>query len=293
MPVPNGVVVFTPVANSAAVTFDPNDNDWDVRAAFQRCWRRLHDRAALPVPNGLPGGIKNVTCRAHFWSDTAGLTVNWKLGAAAYKPGFGGDYNALNVKPVDNKDLSAYNNADQSGTPEAFKTFIAAGATGGGGTNYTGNYTTAKAVKPKLGDGVQDYPYPSSNPLTSIAFNESTVLKAANLDTTNGFFDLWYSDEHALALGVRQVNVMSANGTITTNYPITPLTTNPGSAVNPLLGTTAAAATRRAPTCPAGRCRPCSTSPTPPTTRTTAAATGSGAGPAMPPTPCSGPGRGW
>src|SRR5439155_23654106 len=111
-----------------------------------------------------------------------------------YKSGFGSDYNPLNVKPVDNKDLSAYHNGDQSGTPEAFKSLIAAGATGGGGSNYTGNFTSAKAVKPTLGDGLQDYPYPSSSPLTSVAFNESTVLKAANLDTTNGYFQVWYSD---------------------------------------------------------------------------------------------------
>ena len=44
------------------------------------------------------------------------------------------------------------------------------GALGGGGTNYTGNFTPNAGVKPSLGDGVSDYPYPSSNPLTSIAF---------------------------------------------------------------------------------------------------------------------------
>jgi len=43
---------------------------------------------ALPVPNGLPGSIKSVTWSAEFWSDTAGLTVNWKWAAAAYSPGF-------------------------------------------------------------------------------------------------------------------------------------------------------------------------------------------------------------
>jgi SdrD B-like domain len=239
VPVPNGVLVFNPVGTSAVVTFDPSDNDWDVSAPSGGTGDVFATGVALPVPNGLPGGIKNVTWSADFWSDTAGVTVNWKWAAAAYKPGFGSDYNALNVKPVDNNSLSAYHNGDQSGTPEAFKTFLAAGATGGGGTNYTGNFTPAKSVKPTLGDGVQDYPYPSSNPLTSIAFNESTVLKAANLDTTNGFFELWYSDEHALALGVRQVNVVTAGGTTTTNYPVTPLTSNPGTATNPLLGTTA------------------------------------------------------
>src|SRR5207302_8006493 len=52
-------------------------------------------------------------------------------------------------------------------------------------------------------------------------------------------FEVWYSDEHALALGVRQVNVVTAAGTATTNYAVTPLTANPGSALNADVGTTA------------------------------------------------------
>src|SRR5262249_54055641 len=140
---------------------------------------------------------------------------------------------------VDSQTLSVYHNNDQSGTPEAFKTFIVGGGTGGGGTNYTGNFTPAKSVQPTLGNGLQDYPYPSSNPLTSIAFKESSVVKAATLDTANGFFEVWYSDEHALALGVGTVVVKTASGTTTTNYPIAPLTSNPGAAFNPAVGTTA------------------------------------------------------
>src|SRR5204862_1805922 len=111
--------------------------------------------------------------------------------------------------------------------------FVVGGATGGGGTNYTGNFTGSTGVKPTVGDGTQDYPYASSNPLTSVAFNESTVLRAANLDTTNGYFQLWYNDEHALALGVRQVNVKTAGGTTTTNYSIATMAGNPDTAINP------------------------------------------------------------
>src|SRR5207248_7378144 len=132
----------------------------------------------LPGPDGLPGGIKNVTWTADFWCDTAGVSVNWKWAAAVYK-GFSTDYNAIGVKPVDAKAPSGYANSDQSGTPEAFKSFVTGGALGGGGTNYTGSFTGGKTVKPSLGDGTSDYPYPSSNPLTSVAFNESTVLKAS------------------------------------------------------------------------------------------------------------------
>jgi len=240
VPVPNGVIVLTAGGTSAAASFDPTDNDWDVSAPTSGAGDVFMSGVALPVSSALPGGIKNVTWSADFWTDTANVTVNWKWAAAVYKPGFGTDYNGLNVKPVDDSKLSVYKNSDQSGTPEAFKSLVTGGALGGGGTNYTGSFTGGKSVQPSLGDGLQDYPYPSSNPLTNVAFNESTVLRAANLDTVNGYFQLWYNDEHALALGVRQVNVITSAGTTTTNYPITAMTSNPGSANNPLLGSTAA-----------------------------------------------------
>jgi hypothetical protein len=236
--VPNGVIVLTPGATSASASFDPTDNDWDVSAPSSGAGDVFMGGVALAAPNGLPGGIKNVTWSASFWSDTAGITVNWKWAAAAFKS-FSTDFNALGVKPVDSQTLSVYHNGDQSGTPEGYRAFVVSGATGGGGNNYTGNFTPGKGVQPTLGNGLQDYPYPSSNPLTSIAFNESTVLRAANLDTANGYFEVWYSDEHALALGVGTVVVKTASGTTTTNYPIAPLTSNPGAAFNPAVGTTA------------------------------------------------------
>ena len=238
VPVPNGVIVFTPGATSESATFDPGDNDWDVCVPSGGAGNVFLGGVAYPLAAGLPGGIKNVTWSADFWSDTANVSVNWKWAAAAYT-NFSTDYTTLNVKPADNAPPGVPNNPDKAGTPEAFKAAVTAGASGNGGNNYTGNASPGAAVKTSLGDGVSDYPYPSSNPLTSVAFNESTVLKAANLDTTNGYFELWYSDEHAMALGVRQVNVKSLVSTTSTNYPVTALTTDPGAANNPQLGTTA------------------------------------------------------
>jgi hypothetical protein len=238
VPVPNGVIVLTPGQTTASTSFDPSDNDWDVSAPSSGTGNVFMGGVALPVTAGLPGGITNVTWTAAFWSDTAGLTFNWSWAGAAYS-NFATDYNALGVKPVDNNNLSTYHNGDKAGAPESFKTSVVPGGTGNGGNNFTGNFSPNKSVQPTLGDGAQAYPYPSSNPLTSIAFNVSTVLKAAKLDLTNGAFDLWYSDEHALALGVGTVVVKTSTGTTTTNYPLAPLTSDPGSATYPALGTTA------------------------------------------------------
>ncbi len=246
--VPNGDIVFTQGATSESASYDPTDNDWDVSVPTGGTGNVFLGGVALPVTAALPGNIKNVTWSASFWSDTANLNVNWSWGAAVYTS-LGTDPNSLAVKPADNAPPGTPPNSDKAGTPETFKAAVVAGGTGTGitggpgGNNYTG-YTGGPGspsahVTPTLGDGLQDYPYPSSNPLTSVAFNESTVLRAANLDATNGYFDLWYSDEHAMALGVRQVNVITSSGTTTTNYPLTALTANPGSATNPQIGTTA------------------------------------------------------
>ena len=90
--------------------------------------------------SGLPGGIQNVAFTATFSSYATGLTVNWQWGAAVYTS-FDTDYNALGVKPVDDNKASGYKNSDHAGTPENFKSFVTGGATGGGGSNYTGSYS--------------------------------------------------------------------------------------------------------------------------------------------------------
>ena len=91
------------------------------------------------------------------------------------------------------------------------------------------------------------YPFASNNPLTNIAFIESGVLRTFTVSVTNaclpdqaGSIKLFYNDEHALTLGVRQVVVKTSSQTTTTNYPISALPSNPGSATNPDVGSTVA-----------------------------------------------------
>jgi hypothetical protein len=49
---------------------------------------------------------------------------------------------------------------------------------------------------------------------------------------------LFYNDEHALTLGVRSVAVKTSGGTTTTDYAVSPLTSNPGSVMSAQTGTT-------------------------------------------------------
>jgi hypothetical protein len=88
-----------------------------------------------------------------------------------------------------------------------------------------------------ISGNASDYPFASSNPLTSVVFNENDVLTAAALNTNNNTFDVWYTDEHALTLGVNQVTTTAANGTpTTTSYPVTAMTGDPCCATNPAVG---------------------------------------------------------
>jgi hypothetical protein len=120
-------------------------------------------------------------------------------------------------------------------------------AGGQSGINYNfGNINPFTPVTPA-------YPYASTNPLTSVAFNESSVLAGASVNVANGILDMWYSDEHALALGISSVTVIAANGTSsTTNYPTSPLTSDPQGLANPLVGDTATTGDQAA-TDPSGR----------------------------------------
>ena len=91
------------------------------------------------------------------------------------------------------------------------------------------------------------YPFTSGNPRTSIAFNESEVLAAFRVTTTDDgctpvTLNMFYSDEHALTLGVRQTQVKTCAGiTVTGVCPVSPMVNHPADHVNnPMTGCTEA-----------------------------------------------------
>jgi hypothetical protein len=111
----------------------------------------LAGAAFLVPPDGLPGGIKNVTWQGMFCSSAPNLSIQWKWAAAVYR--FAGfldlGYEGLGVKPVDDNGASLYRNSDHAGTPENFRSYVVGGARGGGGSNFTGSYSgTASCAVP-------------------------------------------------------------------------------------------------------------------------------------------------
>src|SRR4051812_6357108 len=112
------------------------------------------------------------------------------------------------------------------------------GMMGTGTTGAAGAGTTCSSAQATI---IVDcgYPYSSSNALTSVVFNESDVLRAIQPSgsASSGVVRLFYNDEHAMTLGVRSVVVKTASGSTTTDYPVSPLLSDPGSVTSPQTGT--------------------------------------------------------
>jgi hypothetical protein len=147
--VPNAEITFSPTATSATTIFDTARNSWETTVPSNAGGNTFLAGATLSLPNGLPGGINPVNWQADFQSDTAGVTVNWQWAAAVYTT-FSTNYTALNVKPVDSNQLSVYQNSDHAGTPEAFRIYVIGGGRGGGGSNWTGSYSSTAFVTPTV-----------------------------------------------------------------------------------------------------------------------------------------------
>jgi hypothetical protein len=141
--VPNAFITFDPHATSATTSFDPSTTTWfTTLPSTGLSGNQFLDGLVFPVLSNLPGGIHNVTWQGTFMSGATGLSAQWKWGAAVYPSShFSSDYNALGVKPVDDNTGSQYQNSDHAGTPENYKSYVTGGATGGGGSNYTGSYS--------------------------------------------------------------------------------------------------------------------------------------------------------
>jgi hypothetical protein len=76
--------------------------------------------------------------------------------------------------------------------------------------------------------------------LAAVVFNESTVLAAVfpSGGEPTATIAVFYNDEHAMTLGVRQVQVKDASGPTMMDFPVSPLPSDPGTVSNPMLGTT-------------------------------------------------------
>jgi hypothetical protein len=197
---PNASITYDPAATTANTTFDALNNQWvTTLPTTHLAGNAFLDAAAFLVPaTGLPGGIQSVTWQGTFRSSSSGLKVQWQWAAAVYTS-FNSDYNAIGVKPVDDNQASAYKNSDHAGTPEDFTAYVIGGATGGGGSNYTGSYSGTVACP------VMGVPLPSACQAISAL---STLVVGKNVTS--------YIPKGAWHRAVTGVSVVNVEGTSVT-----------------------------------------------------------------------------
>jgi hypothetical protein len=141
IPGPDGQVTYSAAATDATTAFVAGVWQTTVPLSYKKDVFLAGTQYTTPV--NLPGGVKPVTWTGAFSSNTAGVTAQWQFAAAVYQP-FGA-YPALGIKPIGDNTL-LYPNHDTQGTPENFKANIKSGAMGGGGSNFTGSWSSTKAV---------------------------------------------------------------------------------------------------------------------------------------------------
>ena len=97
------------------------------------------------VPLNLPGNIRNVRWSADIKIDKD-ISFKWKWAAAVYT-NFAANA-GIHVKPISGKEDNPYQNSDDAGTPQNFKEFAVAGATGKGkdDKDYTGSFSSKETV---------------------------------------------------------------------------------------------------------------------------------------------------
>jgi hypothetical protein len=150
---PDAEITYAPSTTTATISFTGgNTNTWFTSVPVLGLAGNVFlSGFAYQVPaGGLPGGIHNVTWSGQFSTTTSsGVTVQWQWAAAVYTQ-FSSDFNALGVKPVDDNKASQYQNSDHAGTPENYKAYVIGGATGGGGSNFSGSYSGTAQVQPTV-----------------------------------------------------------------------------------------------------------------------------------------------
>src|SRR4030095_6423406 len=140
--VPNAKVRFDAAASNATTQYV--NNAWETTIPKNNNGFVFLAGLNFQVPANLPGNISNVTWSATISIDKPNITPIWKWAAAVYTSF--GSYSGIGVKPIDNKDRNFYNNNDNAGTPENFKSSVVAGAKGTGGLSYTGDYSSSSSV---------------------------------------------------------------------------------------------------------------------------------------------------
>jgi hypothetical protein len=210
--VPSSRIRYDAAVSSASTQFI--NNIWETAVPRSYSGDVFMGGLAYLVPSNLPGSISNIVWTANVSIDKPGISLTWEWAAAVYSS-FAG-HSGLNIKPKDGSSQNPYNNNDQAGTPENFKSSLVSGARGTGGTNYTGTYTSSSTAT--CSTTVQQRPgqtQTETSPLVSRqlpAINierllpvtlEATVLP----NPSNTYFNLLINGRSGAAVKVRVIDI--------------------------------------------------------------------------------------
>lgn len=115
--IPDSRVSFKPWESTASLSYA--DSQWSVSVpSTGATYESFISGNSRTVPTGFTPG--SMTWTAQFASDVAGVSVQWRWGAASYTS-FGTSLGALDVVPTDAR------HEDRAGTPFAYKDFVVGG----------------------------------------------------------------------------------------------------------------------------------------------------------------------
>ena len=157
LPVPNAQITFSPNNTCLSTTFDSGANTFVTTAPTNGSDEIFLTALSFPVPANLGTVSGNVTWNGTFATNTPGVTMNWKWGAAVYtSPCFTTNYNAIAPLAGHGNACVGNSGGDHAGTPEgtspttgqSLKACVIGGARGGGGSNWTGSWSGTNSVTP-------------------------------------------------------------------------------------------------------------------------------------------------
>jgi Tfp pilus assembly protein PilX len=137
---PNAKIIYSPTATSATTTFDTACNAWRTTAPVTNNTIFLTGMYFI-VPANFGTIQDDVTLSGTFSSPDVNQYITWNWGAAVYTQ-FNTNYSSVAVNSMN------ISGGDLAGTPEGtvllllpIKNYVVSGATGNGGTDYTGEHT--------------------------------------------------------------------------------------------------------------------------------------------------------
>jgi hypothetical protein len=148
--VPPATITFSPTATCATTTYE--NGMFMTTVPVNGSDEIFLTGLAYPVPASITGGQTTPVWTGTFNSSVHGVSMNWAWGAAVYT-NFSTNYNVLAPLAAHGNACVGNSGGDHAGTPEGsisgtpFKTYVIGGATGGGGSNWTGSWSGTQSAQ--------------------------------------------------------------------------------------------------------------------------------------------------